>query len=72
MTPRFQRMTRRGFPATLGAAALSAAAALLFSGASAQPDPEPLLRELESVEGLRTAFDCDHGRVRLVLLLSPT
>ena len=57
---------------SLAAAALLAASALPYSASQAAPRPEPELVDLQSVDDLRGAFDRDAGRVRLVLLLSPT
>ena len=37
-----------------------------------QPSPPATLQDLRTVEELKTAFNRDSGKVRLVLLLSPT
>ncbi len=44
-------------------------AAPAASNASAQAGR---LRELRGLDDLKAAFNADHGRVRIVLLLSPT
>lgn len=46
-----------------------AAAAAAAANAAA---PAGRLRELRGLDDLKAAFNTDHGRVRLVLLLSPT
>ena len=56
----------------LAAAAVVAASALPYPASQAAPRPEPELVDLQSIDDLRGAFDRDAGRVRLVLLLSPT
>jgi hypothetical protein len=51
-------------------ASLLAAAALLAGTCGAAP--QPVLRDISSIDQLETAFERDAGKPRLVLLLSPT
>lgn len=47
-------------------------AAPVASNPAAQTAPADRLRELRGLDDLKAAFNADHGRVRIVLLLSPT
>ena len=40
--------------------------------ASAEPEPAGRVQELENVLALRSAFETDAGKTRVVLLFSPT
>jgi hypothetical protein len=40
--------------------------------ASTQPDPTAGVQELDNVLGLRSAFEADAGKTRVILLFSPT
>ena len=58
-------------------AAIAVAAAIFVSApppaaAANAAAPAGRLRELRGLDDLKAAFNTDHGRVRLVLLLSPT
>ena len=56
----------------LAAAVMLAASPLQRAAAPAEPPAEPTLDDLHSVDDLRSAFNRDAGKVRLILLLSPT
>jgi hypothetical protein len=57
----------------LAASAILAAAVIQpASSFAANPAPDPELEELRAIEDLRARFERDAGKVRLVLLLSPT
>ncbi|MDQ3665661.1 MAG: hypothetical protein M3410_03505 [Acidobacteriota bacterium] len=47
-------------------------AAAIGLGLFAYPRPEATLTDLRSVEELRTRFNHDKGKSRLILLLAPT
>jgi hypothetical protein len=40
--------------------------------ASTQPDPTAGVQELDNVLALRSAFEADAGKTRVILLFSPT
>ena len=63
-------VTGRIFAATTLAVAL--ASSVPRTHAQSMAAPSAALRELRGVDELRSAFESDHDRVQIVLLLSPT
>jgi hypothetical protein len=44
----------------------------LSRGLAVGPPPPPKLVNLQTINDLRSVFNQDHGKVRIILLLSPT
>jgi hypothetical protein len=54
------------------AALLVGALVVIYSGPQAQFAPMEPLTGVQSIETLRTQFNHDAGKIRLIMLLSPT